>query len=101
MPSIWTEIDPFPAAGRPSDSVAAEGHRPTGATEPVHDARYGRHVWLCGRDDAWRMDGIFGQFSVILPRQRACVTVTAQYDGTTSDILEAIWSAIVPTLESR
>jgi Beta-lactamase class C and other penicillin binding proteins len=94
-------VPPDYVASMPSDSVAAEGHRPTGATELVHGARYGRHVWLCGRDDAWRMDGIFGQFSVILPRQRACVTVTAQYDGTTSDILEAIWSAIVPTLESR
>jgi hypothetical protein len=45
------------------------------------------------------MDGIYGQFSIVLPRQQACVTITAHYRGPTTDILDAIWSAIVPALE--
>ena len=60
---------------------------------------YGRHVWRRHWDDAWRMDGLNGQFSVMLPRQQACVTTTAQYRGPTTDILDAIWSEIVPALK--
>lgn len=82
-----------------SDPVDSEGHQATGASGPhLENARYGRHVWLCTRDEGWRMDGIYGQFSVVLPRQRACVTVTGHYHGPTTDILDAIWSCIVPGL---
>lgn len=81
------------------DTVPTDGHIATGASAPHADnAWYGRHVWLCGRDEAWRMDGIYGQFSIMLPRQRACVTITAHYRGPTTDILDAVWSAIVPAL---
>jgi CubicO group peptidase (beta-lactamase class C family) len=83
-----------------ADSVPTGGHVATGAAAPHPDnAQYGRHVWLCARDDAWRMDGIYGQFSIVLPRQHACVTTTAHYRGPTTDILDAIWSAIVPALQ--
>jgi CubicO group peptidase (beta-lactamase class C family) len=83
-----------------ADSVPTGDHVATGAAAPHPDnARYGRHVWLCARDDAWRMDGIYGQFSIVLPRQRACVTTTAHYRGPTTDILDAIWSEIVPALD--
>jgi hypothetical protein len=82
-----------------ADSVPTGGHVATGAAAPHPDnARYGRHVWLCDRDAAWRMDGMYGQFSIVLPRQHACVTTTAHYRGPTTDILDAIWSAIVPAL---
>jgi hypothetical protein len=61
-----------------ADTVPTDGHIATGATAPHPDnARYGRHVWMCARDGAWRMDGIYGQFGIVLPNHRACVTVTA------------------------
>ena len=83
-----------------SDPVDTLGHVATRAAgSHPENARYGKHVWLCVRDDAWRMDGIYGQFSVILPQQQACVTVTSHYLGPTTDILEAIWSEIVPALQ--
>jgi CubicO group peptidase (beta-lactamase class C family) len=83
-----------------ADNVPTDGHFAWAAVGPHPDnARYGRHVWLCDRDDAWRMDGLYGQFSIVLPRQQACVTTTAHYRGPTTDILDAIWSAIVPALE--
>ncbi|MQA33555.1 serine hydrolase domain-containing protein [Modestobacter roseus] len=82
-----------------SDPVDTDGHVATGAPGPHPDnARYGRGVWLCARDDAWRMDGIHGQVSVVLPRHDACVTVTAGYPGPTSDVLDALWSVVVPAL---
>ena len=82
-----------------SDPIDTGGHVATGASDPHPDnAAYGRHVWLCARDDAWRMDGIYGQFGIMLPRHDACVTVTSHYRGPTTDILDAIWSEIVPAL---
>lgn len=38
------------------------------------------------------------QFGIVLPTHRACVAVTAHYQGPTTDILDAIWSTIVPAL---
>ena len=83
-----------------TDTTLTGGHRATYASGPHPDnARYGRHVWLCDRDGAWRMDGIYGQFSIVLPRQQVCVTITSHYRGPTTDILDAIWSEIVPALD--
>ncbi len=70
---------------------------PTGRDHP-DNARYGLHCWPCSRDDAWRMDGIRGQFVVMLPRHDACLAVTADFDGPTTDILDAIWEDLVPAL---
>jgi len=83
----------------PADYVAAMPAvaTPTGREHPDNSA-YGLHCWPCARDGAWRMDGIRGQFVVILPRHRACIAVTADYDGATTDILDAIWADLVPAL---
>ena len=87
------------AASLTSEPVDTHGHLASRAAGPhPENARYGKHVWLCARDGAWRMDGIYGQFSVVLPQQQACITVTSHYLGPTTDILDAIWSQIVPAL---
>jgi CubicO group peptidase (beta-lactamase class C family) len=69
----------------------------TGRAEP-DNRTYGLHVWLCARDGAWRMDGIYGQFGIVLPRHHACVSVTAHYLGPTTQILDCVWEHIVPAL---
>ena len=66
--------------------------------EEPDNQRYGLHAWLCSRDDAWRMDGIYGQFAIMLPHHDACITVTAHYEGPTTHILDAIWTELVPYL---
>lgn len=79
--------------------VDTRGHRATNADGPHPDnTRYGRHVWLCARDGAWRMDGIHGQLCVILPDEQACISATAHYVGATTDVLDAIWAEVVPSL---
>ncbi len=70
---------------------------PTGRPQP-DNGTYGLHVWLCSRDHAWRMDGIYGQFGIMLPDQGATVSVTAHYLGPTTDILDCVWEHIVPSL---
>jgi CubicO group peptidase (beta-lactamase class C family) len=69
----------------------------TGRAEP-DNRTYGLHVWRCARDDAWRMDGIYGQFGIMLPAHRATVSVTAHYQGPTTHILDCVWEHIVPAL---
>jgi CubicO group peptidase (beta-lactamase class C family) len=69
----------------------------TGRAQP-DNRTYGLHVWLCSRDRAWRMDGIYGQFGIMLPDHHACVSITAHYLGPTTDILDTVWEHIVPAL---
>ncbi|MDQ2836402.1 MAG: beta-lactamase family protein [Actinomycetota bacterium] len=69
----------------------------TGRAEP-DNRTYGLHVWLCSRDRAWRMDGIYGQFGIMLPEHGACISVTAHCLGPTTDILDAVWQHLVPAL---
>jgi CubicO group peptidase (beta-lactamase class C family) len=70
----------------------------TGRAEP-DNRTYGLHVWLCARDGAWRMDGIYEQFGIVLPRHHACVSVTGHYQGPTTDILDCVWEHLVPALD--
>jgi hypothetical protein len=44
------------------------------------------------------MDGIYGQFGIMLPEHRACVSVTAHYLGPTTRILDCVWEHVVPAL---
>jgi hypothetical protein len=69
----------------------------TGRAEP-DNRTYGLHVWLCARDGAWRMDGIDGQFGIVLPEHNACVSVTAHCLVPTTRILDCVWEHIVPAL---
>jgi len=69
----------------------------TGRAEP-DNRTYGLHVWLCARDGAWRMDGIYGQFGIVLPEHRACVSLTAHCLVPTVRILDCVWEYIVPAL---
>jgi CubicO group peptidase (beta-lactamase class C family) len=70
----------------------------TGRQDHPDNQIYGLHCWHCARDGAWRMDGLYGQFSIMFPRQHACVTVTAHYEKPTTAILDAIWAELVPYL---
>jgi CubicO group peptidase (beta-lactamase class C family) len=71
----------------------------TGRAEP-DNRTYGLHVWLCARDGAWRMDGIYGQFGIVLPEHHACVSITAHCRVPTVGILDCVWEYIVPALAS-
>ncbi|GAB4045487.1 serine hydrolase domain-containing protein [Spirosoma litoris] len=57
---------------------------------------YGYQFWRC-RNDAYRADGAFGQFCVVLPKEDALVAITAE-SANTQGILDAIWNHILPAL---
>lgn len=86
----------------PADYVAAM-HSDVIATarrdvDPESALGYGYQVWLCSPDGAWRADGKYGQFSVVLPEQRAVVTITAHNELAANDLLRAAWEEILPLL---
>ena len=70
----------------------------TGDADP-ENVQYGFGVWRCTPEDAWRADGAYGQFIVVLPQQEAVITVTSRHEGSPSqEILRALWRHVVPQL---
>lgn len=56
---------------------------------------YGYQVWRC-RHNAYRADGAFGQFCVVMPDQDALVVMTAGEAVNTAGMLNAIWEELLP-----
>lgn len=57
---------------------------------------YGFQFWRC-RHNAYRGDGAFGQFCVVLPEQDAVVAITSG-TGNLQGILNLIWQHLLPAL---
>jgi len=57
---------------------------------------YGFQFWRC-RHDAYRGDGAFGQFCVVLPEQEAVVAMTAG-SGDLGGMLNLVWEHLLPAL---
>lgn len=76
------------------DVVVPLGHR----DDPESSVGYGLHVWRCTRPGTWRMDGLYGQFAIIAPDLGTCISLTGHYEGSTGDILRAVWSELLPAL---
>ena len=58
---------------------------------------YGYQFWRC-RHDAYRGDGAFGQYCIVLPKQDAVVAITSE-SADMQGIMNAIWDHILPALE--
>ncbi len=57
---------------------------------------YGYLFWR-GKYDSYRADGLYGQYSVILPAQEAVITCTAE-NRNQKQLLKTLLDAIVPQL---
>jgi len=83
-----------PAAGR----VGGRGHRPPGLErqQPASDWEqgYGYQFWRC-RHGAYRGDGAFGQFCVVLPEHDAVVAVTSGTKDLQA-VLNLVWEHLLP-----
>jgi len=62
------------------------------------DVGYGYQVWLNTTPGTWRADGMYGQFSIVLPEQGAVVTTTSHDEKGANDIIRAVFADIVPRL---
>lgn len=57
---------------------------------------YGYQLWRC-RHDAYRADGAWGQFAVVVPGRELVVAVTT-CSTDTSGLLDGIWELLLPAL---
>ncbi|UFH53131.1 serine hydrolase [Spirosoma sp. KNUC1025] len=58
---------------------------------------YGYQFWRC-RNDAYRGDGAFGQYCIVLPKEDAVVAITSE-TANMQAVLDAVWKHILPALQ--
>ena len=58
---------------------------------------YGYQFWRC-RHDAFRADGAFGQFIVVMPKQDAVVVITSE-SRDMQDELNLVWEHLLPAMQ--
>ncbi|MDT0121868.1 serine hydrolase [Paenibacillus sp. RRE4] len=57
---------------------------------------YGYQFWMCSHD-AYRADGAYGQFCIVLPSQEAVISINSEEENM-QGILNAVWDQILPAL---
>ncbi len=62
------------------------------------DQGYGYQFWRC-RHGAYRGDGAFGQFCVVLPEQDAVIAITSGTKDMQS-VLNLVWDKLLPAMQS-
>lgn len=60
---------------------------------------YGYQFWRC-RNDAYRGDGAFGQYCIVLPKEDAVVAITSE-TANMQGILDEVWNHILPALRGK
>lgn len=63
--------------------------------DPESNQGYGYQVWKCTPRNSFRMDGMYGQISVILRDQEMVITFTGHYEENTKDILRDLWELLL------
>jgi CubicO group peptidase (beta-lactamase class C family) len=59
---------------------------------------YGYQFWRC-RHDAYRGDGVFGQFCIVMPEQDAVLAMTGGIDVfDTEEPLDLVWELLLPAM---
>jgi len=61
------------------------------------DQGYGFQFWRC-RHGAYRGDGAFGQFSIVMPAQDTVVVITSG-TGKLGKVLDVLWDKLLPALQ--
>lgn len=82
LPAAWVE-------------EATRAHSDNSANKDIEWAQgYGYQFWRC-RHNAYRGDGAFGQFCVVLPEQEAVIAITSGA-GPMQPTLDLIWEHLLP-----
>lgn len=66
--------------------------------EPETTQGYGYQVWKGSHEENFRADGMYGQFSLIYPKERVVVTITARNEQNPYRIIQAAQDEILPRL---
>jgi CubicO group peptidase (beta-lactamase class C family) len=63
-----------------------------------HHQGYGYQMWMNSYPNSYRMDGLFGQYVVILPNKNAVVTYTSNEYVNMTGVLELTWGTLIDKL---
>lgn len=63
--------------------------------EPEGSAGYCYQMWCCSYPGAYRVDGMYGQLSIVIPDKKVVVTITSHEEKATCDIIRAVFKDIV------
>lgn len=63
-----------------------------------HKSGYGYHVWMNSYPGSYRMDGLYGQYVVIITEKNAVITYVSNEPQKMTAILELTWNCIVDQL---
>ena len=93
---VWEGRQLLPAGWVAEASAAHSDNSNHPSGNPDWTQGYGYQLWRC-RHDAYRGDGAFGQFCVIMPKQEAVLVTTS---GTTNlqGVLDLAWEHLLPAL---
>jgi CubicO group peptidase (beta-lactamase class C family) len=86
----------------PAEWVAAATARqvPNGPSQnPDWEQGYGYQFWRC-RHGAYRGDGAFGQFCVVMPEQEAVLAITSGV-ANLQRVLDLVWEHLLPAIGAR
>lgn len=74
---------------------------PTSASAATSDwlQGYGYQFWRC-RHDAYRGDGAYGQYCIVLPKEDAVIAITSE-TANMQGILNQVWNHILPALQGE
>ena len=80
---------------------AATGRQTSNGSNPKSDwdQGYGYQFWRC-RHGAYRGDGAFGQYCLVLPEQDAVVAITSGVKDMQA-VLNLVWEKLLPAFESH
>lgn len=63
-----------------------------------HKQGYGYQIWMNSYPNSYRMDGLYGQYVVILPDKNTVVTYVSNEPSNMTGVLELTWNTIVDKL---
>ncbi|MDR1189602.1 MAG: beta-lactamase family protein [Bifidobacteriaceae bacterium] len=66
-------------------------------TDPESNAGYGYQVWR-NVASGYRADGMYGQFSIVIPDKRAVITATSHNEANANDIVRAAFADLAEKL---
>ena len=59
---------------------------------------YGYQIWMNSYPNSYRLDGLYGQYSIGLPDKDAVITITSHQEGKMLNIVQLVWDTIADEL---
>ncbi|HEX2906959.1 MAG TPA: serine hydrolase [Phototrophicaceae bacterium] len=97
---VWQGQQLIPAAyveQATSVQIKTDDFNPFFATADHHQG-YGYQIWMNSYPNSYRMDGLYGQYVVMLPDKKAVVTYVSNEPHNMTGVLELTWKTLIDKL---